>query len=867
MKDTDKTKEQLISELAAMRQRIAELETLETGRRQTEQALAYERNLLRTLIDNLPDYIYIKDIESRFVICNIATAHSMGMTKPEDLAGKTDFDFHPPEMAAQYYADEREIIRTGQPLINHEEPALDPTGNVRWYSAIKVPLRDNQGKIIGLVGISRDITERKQAEEKVKKYQDHLEELVAERTAKLRTANEQLQQEIIERKRTEKALARRAREMAVLYKTSLEINAQPDLSTLLQAIVRRATELLGTSMGGLFLVKPDGETLELVVDHNQPNDHLGTTLCMGEGLSGRITQTGKPMKIADYRHWEGQVPILADPIGRILGVPLKQGDRVIGVLDVFDQKTGTFDEEETKLLELFATQAVIAVENARLLDETRIQARQVQQILDTVQEGILLLDTEHRVKLANPAAQTYLTALAGVKVGEVLTRLGEQALAELLASSDQGPWQKVVFTGLPRRVFEVAIRSIVAELEAKGWVIVLRDVTEARQVQERIQQQERLAAVGQLAAGIAHDFNNILTSIIGYAELVRIAPNIPDSARLDLKRIVQQSQRAAHLIRQILDFSRQSIIEKRPMDMVSFLTETLKLLERTIPEDIRIGLEIEPGEYMLKADPTQIQQALANLAVNARDAMLTGGALQFRLSSLDLTAGERPPCPEMLPGNWLALSVSDTGTGIPPDVLPHIYEPFFTQKAVGEGVGLGLAQVYGIVKQHEGHINVESQVGQGTTFTLYFPVLPLSHNASAQTASVEVPRGHGEMILLVEDDTVMLEVTQSMLEHLGYQVLIATNGREALAVCDQYRDEIALVLTDVTMPELDGVALSQALRERNLAIKVVVLTGYPLEAEAKDLLAQGIVDWLQKPLSLDQLAQTVSRSLKLEPVS
>jgi CheY-like chemotaxis protein len=259
---------------------------------------------------------------------------------------------------------------------------------------------------------------------------------------------------------------------------------------------------------------------------------------------------------------------------------------------------------------------------------------------------------------------------------------------------------------------------------------------------------------------------------------------------------------------------------------------------------------------------------LTNLAVNARDAMPEGGALRFHLSSLALEPGEPLPNPVFDESpeegrsravNWLVLSVSDTGCGIAPEVLPHIFEPFFTTKEVGQGTGLGLAQVYGIVKQHEGYLEVTSQVGQGTTLIIYLPALS-SPPAGSPPIEAEISGGDGEVILLVEDEVVVLDTVKAMLEHLGYRVLTAIDGRRALEVYDRHQAEIALVLTDMNMPEMGGADLSQRLGQRYPAIKVVVLTGYPLEAE--ELLAQGAVDWLQKPVRLKQLAQAIDQALK-----
>jgi CheY-like chemotaxis protein len=335
-----------------------------------------------------------------------------------------------------------------------------------------------------------------------------------------------------------------------------------------------------------------------------------------------------------------------------------------------------------------------------------------------------------------------------------------------------------------------------------------------------------------------------------------------------LQRIIQQGQRAATLIRQILDFSRQSVTEKRPIDLAAFLKETIKLLERTISEDIRIVLEIEPNSYnayTLNGDPTQIQQVLANLAVNARDAMPVGGVMQFRLTHFTLNPDEQPPYPEMSPGPWMLLSVSDTGVGISPEALPRIFEPFFTTKDVGKGTGLGLAQVFGIITQHEGYIDVQTEFGKGTKFIIYLPAMSLLSKTTLQTAETETSEGHGELILLVEDDVAVLEVTRVMIENLGYRVITAANGRQALEAYDDYHPEIALVLTDITMPEMGGVTLAQSLQAKYPAVKVIALTGYPLEAGSKESMDQGVIDWLQKPLNRHQLAQTLRQSLTIEP--
>jgi two-component system cell cycle sensor histidine kinase/response regulator CckA len=370
-----------------------------------------------------------------------------------------------------------------------------------------------------------------------------------------------------------------------------------------------------------------------------------------------------------------------------------------------------------------------------------------------------------------------------------------------------------------------------------------------------------LAAVGQLAAGIAHDFNNIMAVISLYADMSLRTPGLPAKMYERLETMNQQARRATDLIQQILDFSRRAILERRPMNLLVFLKEQVRLLERALPESIRIDLAYDRDEYMVNADPTRMQQAIMNLALNARDAMPEGGQLRISLAQIQIEDRRAARLPEMESGEWLQVTVSDTGVGISPDDLPHVFDPFFSTKAPGEGSGLGLAQVHGIVGQHEGHIDVESQPGQGTTFTIYLPALPMRPQEPLALEMSTLIKGQGETILVVEDDVVVRETMVDSLELLNYRVLEAANGQEALALLEQRGDEIALVLSDVVMPEMGGVALLHALRERGLEVGMVLMTGHSLERKMESLRAQGMIDWLPKPPDLEQLAKVVARAL------
>lgn len=503
-------------------------------------------------------------------------------------------------------------------------------------------------------------------------------------------------------------------------------------------------------------------------------------------------------------------------------------------------------------------------ERLRLLAQIQEQAQRMQQIIAIVPEGVLLLDTDRRVVLANPMAERDLRALAeSQQAGDPLTHLGDQDLTALLTSPPKGLWHELT---VGNRVFQVLARATETGPAPGGWVLVIRDMTQQRDQDRRIQQQERLAAVGQLAAGIAHDFNNVMASIVLYAQMTARAPDISDRIRERMHTINQQAQHATNLIRQILDFSRRAIVERRPMDLLPFLNEQVKLFKRTLPENIAITFWHDANEYLVSADPTSMQQMLMNLVVNARDAMPEGGELQIRLAHFRSDEHHPAPLPALAAGEWVQLCVADTGSGIPPDVQEHMFEPFFTTKAPGQGAGLGLAQVHGIVGLHEGQITVDSEIGRGATFTVYLPALNATSPEVAPEVERYLPKGHGATILVVEDNSTAREALRESLELLDYRTLEAANGREALLILAERQAEIALVLSDVVMPELGGIALLHALQERGMRQPVLLLTGHPLESELETLQGNksptSPVDWMLKPPALERLAEKIAELLR-----
>jgi len=385
-------------------------------------------------------------------------------------------------------------------------------------------------------------------------------------------------------------------------------------------------------------------------------------------------------------------------------------------------------------------------------------------------------------------------------------------------------------------------------------------VADLESTQAQLVVQERLAAVGQLSAGIAHNFNNVLASIQLYSEISQRTEWLDPILRDRLAVISKEARRGAALVQQVLDFGRRAVIERKPLMLADFLQDAAALLRSALPESIQIDTEIRAEDTIVSVDPTRLQQALINLALNSRDAMPEGGRLRLRLTRTPPnTQVSCAPCGRDFTGEWVVLSISDTGGGIASQDLPHIFEPFFTtRRPIGHG--LGLSQVMGIVEQQDGHITVDTAVGQGTTFSLYFPALAQLPVEEKECQELDVTYGSGQAILVVEDYGAMRKALLDALEMLGYRTLTSPNGREALARLLEGGDEIALVLSDWIMPVMGGEALVAAMRERGVSIPVLMITGHPLTSEVAAK-PPGVVAWVQKPVTLECLSAAISYAL------
>ncbi len=664
----------------------------------------------------------------------------------------------------------------------------------------------------------------------------------------------------IENARLLEEARQRAAQLEALNAIIAEAVVVGDPRRFLEHSLTFSMQALGTSLGGIWLDRPalfrgEGLPEDLRPALTEFLEHADMDLTAGplavEDWDTALDYERIPAHLRAPRDFGLRASLTAPLI--VEGEP--------GGLIVFGmQQPRQWTAAEVSLVEAIGRQVGSAIERLRLLRQVQQQAEQLQRILETVQEGIFVLDDESRIVLANPVARQILADLEGAAEGEHLRRLGNRRVQDLLEPRRDGlPHEVRQPEG--NRIFEVLATPTPLAEERQGWTMLIRDVTEAREIQKRFYLQDRLAAVGQLAAGIAHDFNNILAAITLFSEMLLDEPDLTEKGRERLAMVLQQAERATTLTRQILDFGRQTVMEVRPMDLAPFLKEFEKLMERTLPENIRLGLHIGEGPFYVQGDPGRLQQVFMNLAVNARDAMPEGGELHIEMERWQRSPEEHLPFRDMQEGPWIRIRVRDSGKGIEPDVLPRIFDPFFTTKPAGRGTGLGLAQVYGILKQHGGYIDVESRVGEGTTFTIYLPPLEIPTADEVPRRAPATTRGDGETVLVVEDQPATRQAIQEILESLNYQVRTASNGREALETLARDPDGIQVVLSDMVMPEMGGVALYRELRERFPHLPLVLMTGYPLGTETRELLERQQVVWLQKPVDAQRLAEVIQAAL------
>jgi PAS domain S-box-containing protein len=419
------------------------------------------------------------------------------------------------------------------------------------------------------------------------------------------------------------------------------------------------------------------------------------------------------------------------------------------------------------------------------------------------------------------------------------------------------------FDGQYRWLLDIAAPRFDADGALIGYVGCWTDVTDRRQLEQRLVRAERAEAIGQLAGGIAHDFNNLLTSIIGHVAMLRENPALTDSARNDLAQIQRSADRAASLTRQLLAFSRRQVLVPRVVDLDRLVRGTLPALRQLVGSGIRINAPASGAHDPIMADPAQLEQVLTQLCGYARQAMPAGGVIDIEIREVALGPAETPRLSGARPGPYVVLQVRDNGVGMEASALARVFEPFFGADSASQEAGLGLASVYGIVKQSGGHIEVASEPGRGTTFTIYFR----RHEGSGPVgAEAGDPPGGDETILLVEDEEQVRALARRVLERVGYTVLTASDAEAATAIADRHPGHIHLLLADMRLPYLNGRELAARLGIHRPAIKVLYISGTSDGSIARHRMLEPGTDFLEKPFSLDRLLRKVRQVLG-EPVT
>jgi PAS domain S-box-containing protein len=391
-----------------------------------------------------------------------------------------------------------------------------------------------------------------------------------------------------------------------------------------------------------------------------------------------------------------------------------------------------------------------------------------------------------------------------------------------------------------------------------GMVVVIRDISERKALEAQLLQAHKMEAIGTLAGGVAHDFNNILQAISGFTQLMLMTKEEKDPDYSKLQAIERSARRARELTERLLIFGRKIESKLRPLDLNREIEGVSRLLERTIPKMIRIELHFENPLPLINADQVQLEQIIMNLGVNARDAMPDGGRLVLKTQRIRLTEAFCRKNIGAVPGNYVMLSVEDTGCGIPQEILSHIFEPFFTTKEAGRGTGLGLAMVYGIVKSHSGYITCETEVGIGTSFKLYFPVLQIEDKLGPEEATEygEIRKGN-ETILLVDDEEAIREIGESLLTRYGYKIIHAESGERALELYTQMKDSIDLVILDLNMPGMGGYKCLNELTRIHPKVKVLIASGYLADEKQVRIINSGAAAFIGKPFHIRELMQKI----------
>ena len=898
--------------------KVRELERTLAERNRAEEAHRESERRYRDIFDNILDGLYLLEVteDGRFRTIEVNPALERMTGIPRSLSvGKTQEEIAPGEAARIVNEKYRRCVESGR--TTEEEVELDlPSGRYTFHSTL-IPARDSAGRVYRIIGISRDITERKQAEQRIALLNFALNNVHDEAYL----INEQARFDFVNDESC-RALGYSRAELLGMTVTDVD----PDFPTRERWFEHWKDLKMHGSLtfegrhkardGRVFPVEikanyfeylGHGYNLALVGDITERKRNEAALRASEQNLALHVMQT--PLGVIEW-NLDFKVTKWNPAAERIFGysrkealgahasliVPSSVKDHVNQIFsDLIRQKGGlrSTNENMTKdgrliYCEWYNTPLVDANGNViaaaslvqditeRKLSIDALQKSEAfnRNILDSVDEGFIVVDRQYRIMSANRAFCHLVKLPEDRVVGRPCYEMthnaprpcfesGEDCAVKRTFETDAIHFSSHTHMDASGAKQYVELRSYPIT-DASGTVVsaieTVNDITEKRKLEDQLRQAQKMEAIGTLAGGVAHDFNNILTAIIGYSNIVKMKMNSDDPLQSAVDQVLTSSDRAAHLTHSLLAFSRKQVINPKPVDLNDIVRNIEKLLRRLIGEDIDLSTQIAETSLIAMADAGQIEQVLMNLATNARDAMPEGGALTIRTEEIELGADFITAHGSGKPGKYALISVSDTGQGMDATMRDKIFEPFFTTKELGKGTGLGLAIVYGIVKQHEGAVNVYSEPGKGTTFRIYLPLIVTSvKETSAEKAAP--PRGGTEAILLAEDDTEVRNIITIVLKNFGYRVIEAVDGQDALDKFAATGKEIDLMILDVIMPRKSGKEVYDAVRAVRPDLAVLFVSGYTADIVHKKGIFEEGIEFLSKPVSPHDLLRKIREVL------
>jgi len=665
-------------------------------------------------------------------------------------------------------------------------------------------------------------------------------------------------------------LARDYEKLRAALEVSRTIGVEHDLTRLLERLLTTAFELLPAERGAVLLL--DGATGGPVAEITRMRGEGQEPLRLPSSLIQEVMtqQAGVLTANAEFDdRFSRSSSIIAQGIRSAMCVPMlyrgladspvPEQYEVLGVMYLDSRLTvGAFSPRDLDLFTSIANQAALAIKNAVLVQHIRAvkaaEGQRLEQVVRNLPSGVILLDGDRRISLINPQVEELLALLGGAKTGDVVSRIGSLSIDEVL-SAERGEVE-IVVRGPPRRLLAASAAAFASGAE-QGVVITLRDVTDEREREMKAAHEERLTLLGRLAGGIAHDFNNLLTVIISSTEFALAGAGSDPQLIGDLDLVREAAERAAALTRQLLAFGRRELIKPKVVDINVLVGQLRDLLVRTLGSGIEIVSSFSSPLPSVKIDPAQFERVLANLVVNARDAMPSGGTVKLETSTVELDEAEARHHQVLSPGLYVCLTVRDDGVGMTPEVMSRIFEPFFTTKELGRGTGLGLATVYGVVRQAGGAVVVDSSPGHGSVFRVFLPASIEALTAPTRKATTMMQVIGATTVLLAEDLAPVLGLTQRMLQKCGYQVLTARDGVEALEVAEKHTGPIDLLLTDVIMPKMSGWVLAERMRAARPGLRVLFVSGQVDDGVDSNAIGGEATAFLPKPYTADELLEQV----------